>query len=155
MSSTYVCQFSDPIEKIDAFSTESETFSMLKVSISAYFCHIFHAFFTNSENATKIQIQAGNAEYLMSVKIHGIAFGILRMKSQFQPDFTSNFITRGISSVLQFDLYHECVTKYKVVILLNPILFLEQFQYQPLHSLHDSSFTSTLLLSPHFLESLL
>ncbi len=46
--------------------------------ISPYFSCIF---FTNSENA----------EYFRRFKIQGITFGILWLKSQFQPDFTNIF----------------------------------------------------------------
>ncbi len=86
-----------PLEKINAYSL-----------ISPY----FSCFFANGENATKsketlsfcnsiiscnksyhhhLQIKAGNAEYFKQVKICGMTFRILWMKSQFQPDFTENF----------------------------------------------------------------
>jgi hypothetical protein len=60
-------------------------------------CHIFNAFFHQQWKRYKIQIsKAGNAEYFKHAQIYGITFGILWMKSQYQPDFTNNFFTREV-----------------------------------------------------------
>jgi hypothetical protein len=72
-----------PIEKIDAFSAESKTFSELKKSIfhvflsnesemlPALFLHIFHAFFNNSENATKSKFRQETMNILSTLKFTG------------------------------------------------------------------------------------
>jgi hypothetical protein len=68
-----------PIEKIDAFSTESETLSMLKASIfQAFFQHFqpnfaifFMLFFTNCENATKSKYRQEMLNILSALKFTG------------------------------------------------------------------------------------
>ncbi len=69
--------------------------SVLKVKLfQPNFAIFSRIFFTNSENASKSKIKAGSTEYFKQVKIHGITFGVLWIKSQFQSDFTDNFLTR-------------------------------------------------------------
>ncbi len=48
------------LEKINAFSTESETFS-------AWFCHIFHVFFANGENATKFKETSKFSQEMLNI----------------------------------------------------------------------------------------
>jgi hypothetical protein len=48
-------------------------------------------FFTNSENTAKSKFRQDTLNILSALKF---IFSILRMKSQFQPDFTNNFFTR-------------------------------------------------------------
>ncbi len=88
------------LKKIGAFSTQSETLSALKVkcfhpNFAIFFTHFCH----QQWKCYKIHILPGNAEYFKRFKIHRITFGILWLKSQFQPDFANTFFIR-VSSFL-------------------------------------------------------
>ncbi len=81
-------------------------FLALKVKhFQTNFAIFFTLFFTNSTKTSKFRQETLNI--LSTFKIHGIIFGILWMKSQFQPDFTNNF-----SLGLRFRLDHRVSHKF-------------------------------------------
>ncbi len=107
------------LKKMYAFSAQSDTLSPLKVkrfqpNFAIFFTHFFH----QQWKRYKIQIKPGNAEYFKRFKIHGITFGILWLKNQFQPDFTNNFFTRVVRTHLTLKAINTCFLSYHNKFLL-------------------------------------
>ncbi len=87
-----------PALKVNAFSL-----------ISPYFLHVFHQQWKRHKIHRDLWIYTENFK---PVKICQITFGILWMKSQFQPDFTDYFFTR--------DRHDRIVFLWILIIILTP-----------------------------------